>query len=454
MPELARADVHGNSQVLRFRPRGPKRELLARRLQCPLAQRQNQPAFLGCGNEVGGCHQPTLGVLPAQQGLDAGDVAEPVHLRLVVQDELLFPQPDAKIRTERRVGADSGLQLGIEEADGVAPHGLGLVHRQVGLLEQFAHTVVAPAQSGDADARGGVVLVSGQIEGFAQLFDHLFGHHAGARGGNARVVVQVFEHDDEFVAAQARHRVALAHAAQQPRGDLLQQQVALVVAQGVVKYLEVVQVDEHQGTRALRPPLLQPLQQQQAIGQPGQRIVKGQMVNLVFGRLALGDVASHRHPVAEFARRCEHRHNLQFNPEPGAALLAYHQLAANLLVPAKCGCHAGQLLRLRRRSEQHASRLAEHFVAAVAGMAFERIVDEHDARGELSGGRGLGDDHDVVEPRNAGLQQHQLLLRLAPLGDVAKIHRQAFGERVGAHFQPLAQAGVEVLELDPAIAGQ
>ena len=65
-------------------------------------------------------------------------------------------------------------------------------------------------------------------------------------------VVQLGQRDGEFVAAEARHGVAVAHMALQAPADLLEQQVAGLVAAGVVDFLEVVEVDEQQRQRQCR----------------------------------------------------------------------------------------------------------------------------------------------------------------------------------------------------------
>lgn len=133
------------------------------------------------------------------------------------------------------------------------------------------------------------MLVSVQIEGLAQVAQYFFCHVP--RLGGVRVVTQVFQHDDELVTPQPRHGIGLANTVRQTRGDFLQQQVAPVVAQSVVEDFEVVQVNEHQRTLALKPGaqgqhMLQPVQQQLPVGQLGQWIAEGQMVNLVLCRLA------------------------------------------------------------------------------------------------------------------------------------------------------------------------
>ena len=107
--------------------------------------------------------------------------------------------------------------------------------------------------------------------------------------------MQGFEHDHEFVTAKTCHGVGLAQAAEQPGGHLGQKLVAHVVAQGVVQVLEVVQVDEQQGTELQRAcagshRALQPIEQHAPVGQARERVVKRQALDLSLGAFALGDV--------------------------------------------------------------------------------------------------------------------------------------------------------------------
>ncbi len=86
--------------------------------------------------------------------------------------------------------------------------------------------------------------------------------------------------DDEFIAADARDRVALAQALRQALRDDLQDIVADLVAQRIIDVLEIVEIDRGDGQQivvAFRrgQRLLDPVQQQQAVGQVGQRVVGG-----------------------------------------------------------------------------------------------------------------------------------------------------------------------------------
>jgi len=51
------------------------------------------------------------------------------------------------------------------------------------------------------------------------------------------------------------------------------------------------------------------------------------------------------------------------------------------------------------------------------------------------------------------LQQHELLLRFPPLAHIPEVHRQAFDERTGPHFEPLAQARIEIFKFNLAAGG-
>ncbi|MNS95106.1 hypothetical protein D3C72_1293490 [compost metagenome] len=72
------------------------------------------------------------------------------------------------------------------------------------------------------------------------------GHLGCCARGAVQVIGQVRQQHNEFVAADARHRIGLAHQLRQPFACQAQQRVARGVAARVVDVLEVVEVDEHQ----------------------------------------------------------------------------------------------------------------------------------------------------------------------------------------------------------------
>ncbi|MCE3606561.1 hypothetical protein LXA47_23580 [Massilia sp. P8910] len=90
--------------------------------------------------------------------------------------------------------------------------------------------------------------------------------------------------------------VARTHARLQALGHLAQQQVARIVAEAVVDFLETVEVDEQQGQREFGAGraahvLLEPFAEQYAVGQAGQAVVIGVAQDLRFRRLEFGNIA-------------------------------------------------------------------------------------------------------------------------------------------------------------------
>ena len=109
-------------------------------------------------------------------------------------------------------------------------------------------------------------------------------HHLGA------VVADRGNHR-ELVAAEPRHQVVAAQRVRQPQRDVADQFVADRMAERVVDVLEMVEVDiEHRGRRRAGAHLfdhrLQPLAEENAVGQAAERIVHGKMAQ---PRFAGGD---------------------------------------------------------------------------------------------------------------------------------------------------------------------
>ena len=124
-------------------------------------------------------------------------------------------------------------------------------------------------------------------------------------------MIELTEHHHELVTPHARHGVRLPHTSAQATGHFDQQQVAHGVAMGVVERFEVVQVQEHERTKAPaalvgQQGLTEPVRQQAAVGQGGERVEKGQLVHLVFHLLARRDVGKQPDILARDALRIPH----------------------------------------------------------------------------------------------------------------------------------------------------
>ena len=117
---------------------------------------------------------------------------------------------------------------------------------------------------------------------------------------------QLGQDHGELVTPHSCHRIGRTHTGLYTPPGLHQQQVTTVVTQRVIDFLEVVQVDEQDGQLllvafALLDLLLQSVAQHAAVGQAGQRIVKGLLAYQCLGLFAAGDVGEGADHAQRFA---------------------------------------------------------------------------------------------------------------------------------------------------------
>eukprot|EP01022_Parablepharisma_sp_SALTPOND_P027435 TRINITY_DN665_c0_g3_i1.p1 TRINITY_DN665_c0_g3~~TRINITY_DN665_c0_g3_i1.p1 ORF type:complete len:1952 (-),score=631.07 TRINITY_DN665_c0_g3_i1:246-6101(-) len=295
LAQLRRADIDGNAQVFAVGLVGPGGQLLARGLQHPVAQREDQSGLFGQRDEVARWHHAALRVLPAHQHFGTSHAAAFDDLWLVVQQQLVAVDGFAQAGLQRGAFQHGGLHGRVEEAQRIAAGFLGFIHGQVGLFHQLIHRGRAAQEDGRTDTGGGAVLDFVELIGRAQRDQDLLSYGAGLGGGFLLVLVEALQHHHEFVATDAGHGIVLTHVGHQPLGHLLEQHIAFFMADGVVQGLEVIQVDEQQGRTSLGAQregdgLLEAVQQQGAIGQAGQGVEEGQFADAFLGQLAVADV--------------------------------------------------------------------------------------------------------------------------------------------------------------------
>ena len=203
---------------------------------------------------------------------------------------LHFPVP----RTHRQISVEPGMHT-------VAPRLLGRVARRVGRLQDsLGHgPALVDRYQTDAGANTETPAIVDEAEVVHAVADLL--RHALRLLGGA-----VFQNDAELVATQARQRVAVAHRGRQQFGHLLQQLVAHRMPAGIVDQFELVEVDIHQGVRAVilvrfLQGAAQPGFELGAVDEPGQRIVRGPETHLARQPALLGDVVKHEYGAQHFA---------------------------------------------------------------------------------------------------------------------------------------------------------
>ena len=153
LAKLPGADIHGHRQPLGGRLAAPRDQLPAGGFQYPVADRKNQAGVFGQWNELGWRNHTPHRVLPADQGLYARHFSCFVHHRLVIKQELLPRQTLAQIRLQTGPGGRRRLHDRVEKALRITSCRFGLVHRQVGALEQLIHRLQILKEQRDANAR-------------------------------------------------------------------------------------------------------------------------------------------------------------------------------------------------------------------------------------------------------------------------------------------------------------
>ena len=130
----------------------PGRGLVERLVEHEPGHGGHQPGLLDQVEEGVGVEQAAGGVVPADQRLDAVDLAgAQVDLGLVVQDELVVGQRGPQLLDRPQPGRAVGVVgAAVDVMSGCG--GLRLVHGDVGLAQQVAQVGAVVGEQGDADA--------------------------------------------------------------------------------------------------------------------------------------------------------------------------------------------------------------------------------------------------------------------------------------------------------------
>jgi hypothetical protein len=160
-----------------------------------------------------------------------------------------------------------GRHGGVEDGETVSATVLGLIHRDIGVLEQVVGVDALFRVGADSDADGDGNLPVSRFEGCGEGRYDL-----GRDWFSLLTTVQILKKNDEFIAADARHGVGLAHEGDEAFRDPAEQLISGHVAQGIIHFLESVEIDHHDSNDG--PEATGPLQshleaviEQSAIGQ-------------------------------------------------------------------------------------------------------------------------------------------------------------------------------------------
>ncbi|MNQ63770.1 hypothetical protein D3C85_781630 [compost metagenome] len=274
------------------------------------------------------------------------------------------------------------LHLRVEEAHGIAARRLGAIHRQISALYDVVHCIQLALEQGDTEAGGTVVFITIQLVGNVQRIEDLLANGLGLDGRFRWVLTQAFQQDHELISAQPGHCVALAYAAGEAQSDLPQQHVAPVMPQRIVQHLEVIQVDEYDRARmqaagAGRQHVLQSVQHEPPVGQPGQLIVEGQALHLLLGDLAVGDVGIDRENGLRLAIIVAHQGTVAFERDAAAILAPERDLTRP--IPRLYQAIGGRIESGMPLVDQFLRRLAERLFPRQAVKTLSTLVPVQDA---------------------------------------------------------------------------
>ena len=297
-----------------LRSDGPFRRVDAGLVEDPRAEMANEPRLFRDAYEAAGQQEASLGVVPADERLEAHQLGRlGVVQRLVVKHELLALNGLAQLDLQGVGLLHLLVHRRLEGSADAAALRLRPIERQIGIADEFVRRPSVLGIHRHAHAGADRHAMAMDMKLLRKLRDHALGQLLGVLAA-AGIGLQ----DDELVAAEAGDQHALLRASLQPLGDAAEQLVADGMSERVVDGLEAVEIDAVNGEGA-RATLLGKqgvhlVGQQPAVRQAGQRVVGGDVLDLrraLFhpllqqggGAPLAGDGAHHEHPAGHGAER-------------------------------------------------------------------------------------------------------------------------------------------------------
>jgi len=179
----------------------------------------------------------------------------------------------------------------VEDLECLGALSLGAIHGDIGVAQVFLGALPGLVAHRHADACGRNDLVVVHLDWLQQCCLNTLG-----RARRLVDVADVVDDDHEFVTAESADDVVLAQAALEPPTDLDEKAIPREVAETVVHDLETVQVEKQHGELVVGIAVgaldraRQDFEHQRSVGQAGEGVVKGIVLELALGQFALGDV--------------------------------------------------------------------------------------------------------------------------------------------------------------------
>ncbi len=238
-------------------------------------------------DEIVWIEETTIGMLPPDQCLRAGDLAVPESDdRLVMDHQLVCSDTGPKFSGHPGPLPHRIKDGGVEYPDNPLATCFRGIHGRIGVAHQRLGAV-AVLSAPDADAGHRPDSCTRNDDGGAERFKRPVRHRPGLH------IIGFREQEREFVSAESCHRVGRADHGLQPSRDFHEDTVAGSMAEAVVHVFECVQIQEDEGGRLATGSgrldfLAHPLAEQGPVGQTC-------------------EVVRRRHPLKFHLRLAQHR---------------------------------------------------------------------------------------------------------------------------------------------------
>ena len=283
LPELHCGNVHRDRQS--GMPRiMPGLGLAAGVLQHPGANFRDQPGLVGKRNEIVRLQQAHFRMAPAHQRFHAGQrTRDDIEIGLVLEQQFVPRHGFAQRALEHQLRACQRAHFARVELVVVAPQALRPEHRRFGVYQQFGHIIAIPRRRDNADAHGNMEFQRALDERSDESLPDLL-----RRVARLPLAADVAEKHRELVAAASGDHALAGHAFLQALRDLADQRVPDFVAKAIVDAQEPVDIQKIDGGRlsfGLQQLAADVIAEQVAVGQSGQAVIKGELVDASIGLL-------------------------------------------------------------------------------------------------------------------------------------------------------------------------
>jgi hypothetical protein len=379
----------------------------------PFTDLNNQSGFLGQFDEFTGHHQSVLWAQPAYQRLGPEHLAGfQGKLGLQVDPQLVALDGTSQVGLHLQTRQRGLRQFLGEKFIGIAATFLGTVHGDIGILHQRLGVGAIIRKEADADAGADVEFLFDSHRRILQGIEDLF---CDVRDGGR--IDDVLDDDQKFVATESANGVRFSHQSAQAPRHLAEDAIADLVAEGIVDVLEAIEVDEQDGQSGLvavgtLQGLVQSVAKQQAVGQAGQRVVVGLVIELIVGLPQFGDVGEYADIVRELSIGVMDSADRQRFQESLAVLAPVPEFAPPAPATAESLPHFPVKGGILKSGLQDARVTSDHLILAVTGDLGERTVHGNDAAIRCGDGDAFGA---AVEDRRSLLQAR---LHALSIGDV------------------------------------